>query len=449
MSMATRSDNFEAIYSKVDSLKDICKNMTVSELKGELGDRNLKVSGRKTFLVKRLLKSKIRELFVSKTNKDLRLELKNKGLPVSGTKDEKMDRLIANITESNSNKSSTLRDVDYSKMTISQLKKELKSQGLPVSGRKSELVKRLRTSDNSVDYSRMTVKELRVELRNQGKPVSGNKKTLVDRLKSSKTTLNYNYMTVKELRELLRSQGLKVSGNKAYLVSRLQSSDRNSMNYSGLPSDYAYGLDGGPVSAGKVVAGCIGFVLILGFIGVIFSEDSSYDDDTYYSSSSNSGSLEFSDTRNYGDDYSSGSSSSSYNSGSSSSSSSSGCYYYSDYAGRCLTESEYNCYFVTGGCSLYDDFGPSTGYSGDTSSGGSNSCVWAYDGVCDEGSYCSYGTDSYDCDSSSSSYNSGSSSSYNSGTSSSSSNCDAEIYYDEVYDIFYIYDPCTGSMYAY
>ena len=273
------------------------------------------------------------------------------------TKDEKMDRLIANITESNSNKSSTLRDVDYSKMTISQLKKELKSQGLPVSGRKSELVKRLRTSDNSVDYSRMTVKELRVELRNQGKPVSGNKKTLVDRLKSSKTTLNYNYMTVKELRELLRSQGLKVSGNKAYLVSRLQSSDRNSMNYSGLPSDYAYGLDGGPVSAGKVVAGCIGFVLILGFIGVIFSEDSSYDDDTYYSSSSNSGSLEFSDTRNYGDDYSSGSSSSSYNSGSSSS--------------------------------------------------------------------------------------------YNSGTSSSSSNCDAEIYYDEVYDIFYIYDPCTGSMYAY
>lgn len=26
-----------------------------------------------------------------------------------------------------------------------------------------------------------------------------------------------------------------------------------------------------------------------------------------------------------------------------------------------------------------------------------NSCEWAYDGVCDEGSYCDYGTDTYDC----------------------------------------------------
>ena len=174
-------------------------------------------------------------------------------------------------------------------------------------------------------------------------------------------------------------------------------------------------------------------------MGALASDDGSYDDD--YSSSSGSSSYDSGSSS-----YDSGSSS--YNSGSSSSSSSSSCYYYSDYAGRCLTESEYNCYFVTGGCSLYDDFGPSTGYSGDTNSGGSNSCVWAYDGVCDEGSYCSSGTDSYDCDSSSS-YSSGSGS-YNSG-SSSSSGCteDAYMYYDEYSDILYLYDPCTGSMYAY
>jgi len=329
--------------------------------------------------------------------------LKNKGFPVSGTKDEKMDRLIANITGSNSDKASISKDVDYSKMTVSQLKKELNSKGQPVSGKKSELVKRLRTFDNSVDYSRMTVKELRVELRNQGKPVSGNKKALVDRLKSSKTTLNYNYMTVKELRELLRSQGLMVSGNKAYLVSRLQTSDRNSMNYSGIPSDYTYSLGGDTdYTAAKVIAGCFGVILILGLMGALASDDGSYDDD--YSSSSGSSSYDSGSSSYDSGSSSSGSSSydsgsSSYNSGSSSSSSSSSCYYYSNYAGRCLTESEYNCYFVTGGCSLVDDFGTgTTGSSSGGSSSGSNSCQYAYDGICDEwAGFCPAGTDTYDC----------------------------------------------------
>ena len=136
MSIATKSDSFD-LKDYVDSLRSDCKDMTVPELKGELRGRNLKLSGRKTFLVKRLIKAKIRELLVSKTNRVLRLELKNKGLPVSGTKDEKMDRLIANITGSNSDKASISKDVDYSRMTVSQLKKELNSKGQPVSGKKS------------------------------------------------------------------------------------------------------------------------------------------------------------------------------------------------------------------------------------------------------------------------------------------------------------------------
>ncbi len=35
--------------------------------------------------------------------------------------------------------------------------------------------------------------------------------------------------------------------------------------------------------------------------------------------------------------------------------------------------------------------------SSSSSSSGSNSCEYAYDGYCDEGEYCEYGTDSYDC----------------------------------------------------
>jgi hypothetical protein len=239
----------------------------------------------------------------------------------------------------------------------------------------------------------MTVRELRGELRKQGLKVSGNKKALIKRLKNSKTTPNYKYMTVRELRQLLSSRGMRVSGNKASLVNRLVTADENltSGYYTGAQPtgndftsdlDTFFGTEEG--LAVKVLAGFLGVFLFIGFLVAMSGDSSSYDDDDYYSSSSGSGSS-----------FSSGSSGSS--SGSSGSSSSGDCYYYSSYAGRCLTESEFNCYFVTGGCSLAADFGPNTGYSGDTTSSGSNSCVWAYDGVCDEGLYCSYGTDTFDC----------------------------------------------------
>ena len=376
--------SFKAIYSKIDSLEKECKNMTVPELKEELGSRNLKLSGRKTFLVKRVLKAKISELLFIKTNRELRDELKRKGLSVSGAKGKKIDRLITYV--SGLDKSSKSKSSDYSNMTVTQLKKELKSKGLPVSGVKTELIKRLRTSSN--DYNKMTVKELRVELKKQGLPVSGNKKALVERLVSSKTKLNYNYMTVKELRGLLKAQGLTVSGNKAALISRLKISDGSAMNYSGIPGNYAYNLNGDSETIGKVAVGIIGFVLVIGFIALI-SDDSSYDDDYYasnYDGSGSSSSLTFNDERNYGDGYSSGSSSSSYNSGSSSSG---------------MSQEEYDCYFVTGGCSLYDDYmtgsnyydtgsaGAGYSYDGSTASGGSSGSYGEWDTYSSDG-YTSY-----------------------------------------------------------
>jgi hypothetical protein len=73
-----------------------------------------------------------------------------------------------------------------------------------------------------------------------------------------------------------------------------------------------------------------------------------------------------------------------------------------------MTQGESNSYFGTGengevrslyddymtGSGMYDSGGSAEGYS-DT--GGTNSCIWAYDGVCDETRYCAAGTDTYDC----------------------------------------------------
>ena len=144
MSGKGKANSDDNIFFNFESLENSCKNMTVPELKKELQSRDLKVSGRKTFLVKRLLRSKLGEVLITKTSSDLSIELKNKGLSVSGTKYKKIERLTEHLLGSDN--SSVSESKDYSKMTISQLKKELKSKGLTVSGNKATLIKRLRTT---------------------------------------------------------------------------------------------------------------------------------------------------------------------------------------------------------------------------------------------------------------------------------------------------------------
>ena len=325
------------------------------------------------------------------TVRELRSLLKERGLPASGKKSKLITRLengaakelldgvgVVGVAE------------DYDGKTVKELSKLLREKGLPVSGKKSKLIKRLRASESmppSSDYSKMTVRELRGELRKQGLKVSGNKKALVKRLKNSKTTPNYRYMTVRELRQLLSSRGMRVSGKKASLVNRLVTADENlTSGYTGLSSGFASppGVtpfdDGDWSMAGKVIAGCLGVFLLIGFVGAM--SDDGYDDDSDYGSNSNSGSLQFNENRNYG-------------SGSSSS-------------GSGMTQEESNSYFGTGengevrslyddymtGSGMYDEGGSSAGYS---YTGGTNSCVWAYDGVCDETRFCAAGTDTADC----------------------------------------------------
>ena len=116
MSGKGKSNSEDNIFFNFESLEESCKSMTVPELKKELGSRNLKLSGRKTFLVKRLLKAKLGEVLITKTSSDLSIELKNKGLSVSGTKYKKIERLTEYLL--GSEKSSVSESKDYSKRFI-------------------------------------------------------------------------------------------------------------------------------------------------------------------------------------------------------------------------------------------------------------------------------------------------------------------------------------------
>ena len=66
----TNSRSFDSLLEEVLALNEKCSKMTVSDIKAGLKSRNLKTSGRKTFIVKRLVQAKILELFGNKTNKE-------------------------------------------------------------------------------------------------------------------------------------------------------------------------------------------------------------------------------------------------------------------------------------------------------------------------------------------------------------------------------------------
>ncbi|TVY26491.1 hypothetical protein LHYA1_G005607 [Lachnellula hyalina] len=78
--------------------------------------------------------------------------------------------------------------MDWASLTVANLKAELVERGLPVSGNKAALVSRLNAAEGAVqadarlDRSGMTVAQLKAELSNRSLPVSGNKTTLLKRL---------------------------------------------------------------------------------------------------------------------------------------------------------------------------------------------------------------------------------------------------------------------------
>ena len=124
------------------------------------------------------------------TMKELREKLKSVNLPVSGKKQDLIDRLAdfesGKIKPKILDTASAIAAGDYSVMNVKMLKEKLKEKGLKLSGKKSELVKRLTDSDNETEsdgeeegpnYKSYTVKKLREELKVRGLKVkTGDKK---------------------------------------------------------------------------------------------------------------------------------------------------------------------------------------------------------------------------------------------------------------------------------
>lgn len=228
----------------------------------------------------------------------LKVELKNRGLPVSGKKTDLIQRLIENDNTTTSSVVSgavavvedTSIETDWESMTVPQLKVQLRSQGLSVAGKKSDLISRLvnpdsinsitsdeskandtgnekvepkdskvsSTSDLESVLSGLTTAQLKSELRNHGLSVAGKKADLISRLAAEnlqkeaelsdkvadvnssekKKTDNHeasptfeemdlSNLTVAQLKSKLKTHGLSVSGKKADLIFRLAEAQNN------------------------------------------------------------------------------------------------------------------------------------------------------------------------------------------------------------------------------
>lgn len=74
---------------------------------------------------------------------------------------------------------------DFSNLTVAELKELLKAQGLPISGKKEQMVDRLVDAHNEEirdSYRSMTIAELKELLKASGHPTAGKKEDLVERL---------------------------------------------------------------------------------------------------------------------------------------------------------------------------------------------------------------------------------------------------------------------------
>jgi hypothetical protein len=132
---------------------------TVKQLKDKCKSVGIKVGGKKIDLVQRLrdfdsgkLVPKALELarqgpYEGLTVKELKDQLKEKGLKVGGKKNDLIQRLNDSDNESESESDSD--EIDYASWTVAKLKEECETRGLPKSGKKSDLVGRLQIDDDS------------------------------------------------------------------------------------------------------------------------------------------------------------------------------------------------------------------------------------------------------------------------------------------------------------
>jgi hypothetical protein len=164
------------------------------------------------------------------TVKELRDELRNRGLPTTGKKaelvsllaesdmdivedaqdDEASETFTANaIPEEVWEEEIEIEIADWSAFTAAELKAELDSRGLPASGKKSDLVARLEEDDLTADF--FEEGDLMEFLEDEAETPA----------ETAPDSVDYNTLTVAELKDELRQRGLRLSGKKSELVERL------------------------------------------------------------------------------------------------------------------------------------------------------------------------------------------------------------------------------------
>jgi len=92
----------------------------------------------------------------------------------------------------------SVKEIDFTKLTVVEIKEELRKRGLKVSGKKQELIQRLQGKEASQggddsgsqapEYAKMKVAELREELKKLGEKTTGRKAELVERLAACQTS---------------------------------------------------------------------------------------------------------------------------------------------------------------------------------------------------------------------------------------------------------------------
>ena len=354
--------------------------------------------------------STLRSNCESMTVNILKIELGKLDLSIFGKKSFLVERLFE----------AKVRDL-FKNKTNKDLRIELKKKGLPVAGAKDKKIERLlsvvlKSEDSDLDYSLMTVKELKSELKKRGLPISGIKSKLIKRLEAEDLGMDYGKMTVKELRAELKKLGLKVSGNKKTIIRRLKES-KTTPNYKYMTNKELRQLchDRGLKRTGNKAA--LVNRLTTGDVNQVHNPYSGLPSTTATSFAMGgdnamvgkivAGSLGFFLFL--------------------------GCLgIMSGEKFDCDNGERINAEYVNDGDNDCGDNSDEYSYSSSYSSGSSGD-TW------------------YDEDAANSYYGTGSSNSGSSNSGSSSSGCteDAYMYYDESSDILYLYDPCTGSMYAY
>jgi hypothetical protein len=169
--------------------------MTVTNLKTALKERDLKMTGKKVDLVARL------EAY------EVELASAVDGAVKEGSIQVEADTLADSATSSRSSKE------PYSDMSVVELKIELRGNGLKVGGKKTDLIERLQS--HTINSSSLTEEPASpAESVEEEEPVNNHRMKEVE--------IDYESRTVVELKKELRGKGLGVGGKKAELIKRLK-----------------------------------------------------------------------------------------------------------------------------------------------------------------------------------------------------------------------------------